>query len=277
MGEMNQRQIEDWNGPRGARWLAHHAWLDRSFTAFSEAALRAANLRAGEIVLDVGCGPGATTHEIAQRVAPGGRVVGVDVSAPLVQRARELVQGTNVAFELADASLHPFEPGAFDVLFSRFGVMFFDEPERAFAHLRAALRPDGRVAFVCWRTAMENDWFRVPFRALQDVLPHLAPADPSAPGPFAFGDRHRVERTLRAGGFANIAMTPFDAPLYVAADADESLDQTLRVGPFAGMLAEQSEDMRQRGLSSIRASLAARATGRGVTLSGAAWIVTADV
>ncbi|WP_394846831.1 methyltransferase domain-containing protein [Pendulispora brunnea] len=276
MDEMNQRQIDDWNGARGARWLAHHEWLDRSFTAFGEAAFSAANLRPGEVVLDVGCGPGATTREIVRRVLPGGRGVGVDVSGPLIARARELAQGTNVAFELADASRHGFAPESFDVLFSRFGVMFFDDPEGAFAHLRTALRPNGRLAFVCWRGAMENDWFRVPYRALQAVLPNMPPVDPLVPGPFAFGDQQRIERVLRQAGFTNMAIAPFDAPLYVAADADESLDQTLRVGPFASMLAEQPEDVRRRGLTSIRTALAERATDQGVSLSGAAWIVTAS-
>ncbi|WP_394829659.1 class I SAM-dependent methyltransferase [Pendulispora albinea] len=276
----NPKPLDDWNGARGARWATHHEWLDRSFAAFGAAALNAACLHPGEHVLDVGCGAGATTLELVRHVQPHGRVLGVDISEALLQRARERARAqpttqATLDFELADASRHAFAPGSFDVLFSRFGVMFFADPPRAFTHLHAALARGGRATFVCWRSPAENPWFHLPLRALQGVLPPGPPADPLAPGPFAFADRHRIESILRQSGFSDIAITPFDAPLYVAADADESFDQTLRIGPFATMLEGHPEDVRQRGRAAIRAALAEHADAHGVSLAGATWIVRA--
>ena len=225
----------------------------------------------------MGCGTGATTIELSSRVQPGGKVTGVDISEPLILRARDRARAheARIDFELADASRHPFAAGAFDVLFSRFGIMFFDDPEGAFGHLRAALAPGGRAAFVCWRDVAENEWFSVPYRAARKVLPQQPPPDPYAPGPFAFGDRDRLESILHRGGFTGVTITAFDATLYTAGSVDEALDQSMRVGPLARMLAEHSEDVRQRGVAAIRAELAERATAEGVALGGATWIVTA--
>ena len=144
----------------------------------------------GERVLDVGCGAGASSLDLAARVGAGGHVLGVDISEPLIGRARALApQDTPVLFQVADASSTELPEGAFDILFSRFGVMFFDDPTGAFAHMRRALQPGGRVAFVCWRGAAENDWVRLLMGAIKGIVPPTAPPDPEAPGPFSFGGR----------------------------------------------------------------------------------------
>ncbi len=170
-------QVADWNGQSGERWVAYQARLDAMLAAFGQAAIEAAAPATGERVLDVGCGA-------------GGQVLGVDTSEPLIGRARALApQDTPVLFRVADASSAELPEGAFDILFSRFGVMFFDDPTGAFAHMRRALQPGGRVAFVCWRGAAENDWVRLPMGAIKGIVPPTAPPDPEAPGPFSFGDR----------------------------------------------------------------------------------------
>jgi SAM-dependent methyltransferase len=154
-----------------------------------------------ERVLDVGCGAGASSLALAARVGPGGQVLGVDISEPLIGRARALApQDTPALFRVADASSAELPEGAFDILFSRFGVMFFDDPIGAFAHMRRALQPGGRVAFVCWRGAGENDWVRLPMGAIKGIVPPTAPPDPEAPGQFSFGDRGQVARILTAAG-----------------------------------------------------------------------------
>src|SRR5690348_10762670 len=179
---------------------------------FGQAAIDAAAPMTGERVLDVGCGAGASSLALAARVGPGGQVLGVDISEPLISRARALAPpDTPVLFQVADASSVALPEGAFDILFSRFGVMFFDAPTAAFTHMRRALRPGGRVAFVCWRGAAENDWVRLPMGALKGIVPPSAPPDPEAPGPFSFGDRARVAHILTAAGFTDIAIAPFDA------------------------------------------------------------------
>ena len=182
----------------------------------------------------------------------------------------------------ADASSAELPEGAFDILFSRFGVMFFDDPTGAFAHMRRALRPGGRVAFVCWRSAAENDWMRLPMSAIKGVIPPTVPRDPEAPGPFSFGDRGRVGRILTAAGFTDIAIAPFDdasVPFGEGATRDAAIDEavkmTFEVGPLSRVLADQPDDVRARASDAVRAAFADRAGERSVMIGGATWIVTA--
>ena len=182
---------------------------------------------------------------------------------------------------MADASSAELPEGAFDILFSRFGVMFFDDPTGAFAHMRRALQPGGRVAFVCWRGAAENDWVRLPMGAINGIVPPTAPPDPEAPGPFSFGDRGRVARILTAAGFTDIAIAPFDAsvPFGEGATRDAAIDDavkmTFEVGPLSRVLADQPDDIRARASAAVRAAFAGRTGERSVMIDRATWIVTA--
>ncbi|WP_429586632.1 class I SAM-dependent methyltransferase [Paraburkholderia youngii] len=282
MAEQNAYQVADWNGQSGERWVANQARLDAMVAVFGQAAIEAAAPAAGERVLDVGCGAGASSLALAARVGAGGQVLGVDISAPLISRARALApQDTPVLYQVADASSAELPEGAFDMLFSRFGVMFFDDPTAAFAHMRRALRPGGRVAFVCWRGAAENDWVRLPMGAIKGILPPSAPPDPEAPGPFSFGDRGRVSRILTAAGFADIAIAPFDASVPFGeggtrdAAIDDAVKMTLEVGPLSRALADQPDDIRARASAAVRAAFAGLPGERSVMIDGAAWIVMA--
>lgn len=282
MAEQNAYQIADWNGQSGQRWVANQARLDAVVAVFGQAALEAAAPAKGERVLDVGCGAGASSLALATRVGPGGQVLGMDISEPLIGLARALApQETPALFRVADASSAELPEGAFDILFSRFGVMFFDDPTGAFAHMRRALRPGGRVAFVCWRGAAENDWVRLPMGAIKGILPPSAPPDPEAPGPFSFGDRGRVSRILTAAGFTDIAIAPFDAavPFGEGGTRDAAIDDAVRmaleVGPLSRALADQPDDVRARASAAVRAVFAGLPGERSVMIDGAAWIVMA--
>ncbi|MCW2318559.1 SAM-dependent methyltransferase [Rhodoblastus acidophilus] len=282
MAEQNADQVADWNGQSGERWVAFQTRLDAMLAVFGQAAIEAASPATGERVLDVGCGSGASTLALASRVGADGQVLGVDISEPLIGRARALApQDTPALFRVADASSAELPEGGFDILFSRFGVMFFDDPKGAFAHMRRALRPDGRVAFVCWRGVAENDWVRLPMGAIKGVIPLAAPPDPEAPGPFSFGDRGRVARILTAAGFTNIAMAPFDASIPFGeggtrdAAIDDAVEMAIEVGPLSRALADQPDDIRARASAAVRAAFAGRPGERSVMIDGAAWIVTA--
>lgn len=282
MAEQNAYQVADWNGQSGERWVANQARLDAMVAVFGEAAIEAVAPAAGERVLDVGCGAGASSLALAARVGAGGQVLGVDISAPLIGRARALApQDTPVLYQAADASSADLSEGAFDILFSRFGVMFFDDPTAAFAHMRRALRPGGRVAFVCWRGVAENDWVRLPMGAIKDILPPSALPDPEAPGPFSFGDRGRVARILTAAGFTDIAIAPFDASVPFGeggtrdAAIDDAVKMTLEVGPLSRSLADKPDDIRARASAAVRAAFAGLPGERSVMINGAAWIVMA--
>ena len=175
---------------------------------------------AGERVIDVGCGSGATTIAFARKVAPSGHVFGVDVSAPMLERARASApKELPVDFALADATVYPFDPASFDLLASRFGVMFFADPVLSFANMRKALRPSGRLAFACWREPRENPFFMAPLQAVYKHVPKLPQQGPEDPGPFAFASEARVHRILGAAGFTGIAMEPCPLSLDVAIGA----------------------------------------------------------
>ncbi|NTH80782.1 class I SAM-dependent methyltransferase [Agrobacterium rhizogenes] len=282
MTEENVSQVADWRGQSGERWVAYQARLDAMMAVFGQAAIEAAAPVTGERVLDVGCGTGASSLALAGHVGAWGHVLGVDISEPLIDRARALApQDTPAVFQVADASSAELPEGAFDILFSRFGVMFFDDPTAAFAHMRRALKPGARVAFVCWRSMAENDWVRLPMGAMKSILPSMTPPHPEAPGAFSFGDQARVERILTVAGFTEVAIAPFDASIPFGkgetrdAALDDAVKMTLEVGPLARALADQPDDIRARASAAVRAVFADCPGERSVMINGATWIVTA--
>ena len=214
MSATNAAQIEYWNAGAGETWAAMQRVLDDELGPLGEAGIALLAPKAGERVIDIGCGCGATSLDLAQAVGPGGAVLGVDISAPMltVARTRAADAGLPQAkFIEGDAQVHGFDAGAFDSVFSRFGVMFFADPPAAFANIRRALKPGGRLTFVCWRAVMENPWMTLPAMAALQHLPPLTEAvDADGPGPFAFADPAKVRGILAAAGFADIDLKPHD-------------------------------------------------------------------
>ncbi len=188
----------------------------------------------GERILDVGCGCGSTTIALAQELAQDGFVLGIDISAPMLARARQIApQGLPLDFVLADATVYPFEPAAFDLLVSRFGVMFFADPVVSFTNLRRALRPSGRVVFACWREPRDNPWMMTPLQAVYQHVPKMPRPGPDDPGPFSFASEDRVHRILEAAGFSHIAMEPHPLSLDIAIGRglDAAVEAALTIGP----------------------------------------------
>jgi SAM-dependent methyltransferase len=275
----NAAQVAYWNSPASAGWLAEQERFDALFAPLTEAALDRAASRAGERAVDVGCGCGATVLALARRVGAGGGVLGLDVSARLVARARERVAEVGLEHarvELADAALHPFAPDA-DLVFSRFGVMFFTEPVPAFANLRRALCPGGRMVFAAWRPLSDNPCFAVPMQAARAYVPPPEPTEPGAPGPFAFDDPARVRGILEASGWHDVAIAPHDTVLRMAAagDVDEAARAATRVGPLARTLADAGQDVRAGAEAAVAEALRRYDGPEGVILPGAVWLVSA--
>ncbi len=228
----------------------------------------------------MGCGAGTTTLAAGDAVGPTGSVLGIDVSVPMLARARERSSGrSNLAYLEADASSHEFEAsskGSFDVAISRFGVMVYREPVAAFATLRAALRPGGRFAFVCWRAAADNEWVRVPLAAATPHVPPEAPAAPDEPGPFAFADPARIERILIDAGFAEVTLRPLDADVVLSDEGvDAAVHFAMSAGPTSRLLRDATEDAKARVRGSLATALRPRLQGDRVALGGATWIVRA--
>lgn len=275
----NAQQIAYWNTQAGPRWVSHQDLLDAQIAPLGRLALERAALRPGERVIDVGCGCGHSTLEISRHVGAGGGVVGIDVSAVMLERARERAAGEgarNASFLEADAQTHAFEAGSFDLLYSRFGVMFFADPVAAFANLRRALRGSGRLAFVCWQPLARNPWMLVPLAAAAKQVELPPPPPPGAPGPFAFADAEHVRGILERAGFADVAIEPHESELSIGgAGLDPAVEFLLGIGPAAAAL--QSVEGGQRALAAraIRDAIAPYATPEGVRMRGAVWTVHA--
>jgi SAM-dependent methyltransferase len=273
----NSEQIDYWNGAAAARWVHHQASIDRAMGAFGLGAIERLALRSGERVLDVGCGSGDTLIELARRVGAAGEVVGVDASRPLLERARARVHGTpNIQLVEADVARHAWEP-RFDALFSRFGVMFFADPVRAFQNLRHALVPDGRLGFACWQSLDDNPWCALPLAAARSVIEVLPdPPATHAPGPFAFADPRHIRRVLSNAGYQRIELSSFRTPMVISEEGlDAAIDFALHIGPVARIFAEQSDAIADAIRQRLRSALAPVATAKTVTLEGAVWLVSA--
>ena len=276
--DRNADQMAYWNGPAGQRWTDRQRVQDILLAPVSEILIERAAAQPGERILDVGCGCGATSIALAERVAPAGHVLGIDISAPMLARARELAwQGLPLDFVLADATVHPFEPASFDLLVSRFGVMFFADPVVSFTNLRSALRSSGRLAFACWREPRDNPWMMTPLQAVYRHVPKMPRPDPDDPGPFAFASQDRVDRILKAAGFSQIAMEPHALSLDIAMGRglDAAVDGALEIGPASRALQGHPADVHAAAKGSIREALAPFVRGDSVPLPGSIWIVTA--
>jgi len=276
----NAEQIRYWNESRGQTWVEQHAMIDEQIQPLGAKAMDRAALQAGERVLDVGCGCGPTTLELARRVGGTGSVLGIDLSSVMLDHARRQPRPTDagdVRFEEADAQTHALPAGAFDVLFSRFGVMFFADPRAAFANLAKALRPGGRMTFVCWRTFPENPWMAVPMMAaLQHIPPPPIPG-PEDPGPFAFASQDRVRSILEGAGFSHVTFEPIDQELLIGGGRgiDAAVDFILKMGPTAAALRDVGPEKRAEVAGAVREAVRPYHGPDGVKMAGAAWIVTA--
>lgn len=273
--DLAAEQAAFWNGPGGQGWLASYARIERSIADIGKSAVAAAAAKSGERVIDVGCGTGGTTQALAEAVGPTGHVLGADISETLVGAARSK-RVPNATFVVGDATTHPFEPAAHDLVFSRFGVMFFGEPVAAFRNLQQALKPTGRLVFVCWRTPQENPWGLVPVRAAAPHLPPMPRPGPEDPGQYSFGDRARVERILKESRFSAIAIEPLDRPIWMGADVAEVVSNAGRFGPMARAFAEATPEQIEKAKAAITEALAPHQSADGVVLPGACWLVRAS-
>ena len=276
----NAEQIVYWNETAGPKWVTLQDFLDAQIEPLGLTMMDLLNVAPGERVLDIGCGTGQTTVELARRVAPSGDVTALDISAPMLEGARKRAVAAgidNVAFVQADAQTHGFEAGAFDVCFSRFGIMFFADPTAAFANLRSALRPGGRLGFVCWQALPDNPWMAVPCAAALQHISLPKPTSPHAPGPFAFADADRVRGILDGAGFSDVAFTDHRTTLAVGGDLsiERAAEFLLEMGPTGRALREADPALRPVVAAAVRDAIAPFHTPEGLRMDGAAWLVTA--
>ena len=276
--EENADQIAYWNGPGGLRWARRQQAQDMLLAPIADILIDRARPDTGEHVVDVGCGSGATTMALAQKVGRSGHVLGVDVSGPMLEQARATAPAdAPIEFVQADATVYPFGRASVDLVASRFGVMFFADPAKSFANLHVALRPSGRLAFACWREPRENPWMMAPLQAVYKHAPKLPQQGPEDPGPFAFASEARVHRILDAAGFKDIAMEPCNLALDIAIGGglEAAVRGALEIGPASRALEDQPAAIREAATQSIREALSPHVKGSTVPLAASIWIVTA--
>ena len=277
----NEGMAEFWNGKGGENWISREARLEASLKLFGQRAMAAAAITRGQRILDIGFGCGDTSIELAETVGPTGHVHGVDISATMVAAAEKQAKKAacdNVSFECADAQTHTLTGACYDRIFSRFGVMFFDDPVGAFKNMHGALKPGGCLAFISWAPRDSNAWVGLP---LQVVAQHLSlPPAPSIddPGPFSLSEPSRITTLLGAAGFSHIAVESVKIPFVLGADIDEALSFLMHLAPSGGAInnAEADTPTRQRIGADMATMLQSHCSEEGVSMKAEALLVTAS-
>ena len=277
---VNEEQTAYWNEEAGPKWVQFQEKLDHQMQWIADKLLEVAAVCPGERVLDIGCGCGATTLALAEGVGAEGRVTGADFSEPMLDHARgraAKVGLSNVDFIRCDVQTHAFEGGVYDATVSKFGVMFFEDPVTAFTNMRAALKPKGRLSFLCWRPAMENEATRIIQAALAKHI-ELPKPEPDAPGQFSLADPHRVRRILGDAGYTNIRMDPYDNQSIFGGggDIEETLEYLFTIGPVQSLTKDLDDEKCDHIRETLRDVLGEYMTPEGVKMNAAIWIVRAD-
>ncbi|UPJ47408.1 class I SAM-dependent methyltransferase [Bradyrhizobium sp. 200] len=261
----------------GHSWVSQQAVISDVFTSVTSVSLDAAAAKPGEHVIDIGCGTGDTLLAFAKVVGPSGAVLGVDVSVPMLDFAKHRAAEatlSNAAFALADATSYAFEPRWADLVYSRFGVMFFDDPIRAFTNIRSGMKAGGRLVFVCFRTMPESPWFRVPIDAARPHVPPQPPVDPLAPGMFSLAHEERLRGLLTEAGFREVALKATNVPIH-GKDTTQSMAFITQAGPLPALLENASGEQRIRATEAVRNALAANIGADGRGLHVGLWLVSA--
>lgn len=269
---MSEEQTAIWNGPRAQKWVEEQELLDHLFQPFED--LLVDSVSAGQRVLDVGCGTGATTLAVARRVGEKGRTVGIDISEPMIALAREQAERekSSATFIVANAQDYAFEAASFDTVISRFGVMFFEDPVKAFTNLRGAAKG---LRVIAWRGPADNPFMMVAERAAAPFLPELPPRVPNAPGQFGFADSHYVRGILEQSGWAEVEIRPLD----VACSFPESeLEHYFtKLGPLGVALHDADEGTRAKIVEVVRSAFQPYVDGADVRFNAACWMINARV
>lgn len=269
-------QASLWNGPSGDVWVQQQPMLDQMFQPLAAQLVDAVRDRRASRVLDVGCGTGATTLAIAQQLGTQGHCTGVDISAAMIAAANARAQQSDSTadFICADAGAYPFEPARFDMVVSRLGVMFFEQPEQAFANLRRAARDDASLCFIAWRGMEENPFMTTAERAAGALLPDLPARQPGAPGQFAFANRDRVDALLKAGGWSDIAIEPVN--FACAFPERELVGYFTRLGPVGLALRQQADEhLREQIIEKVQPAYDVFVEGEEVRYTAACWVIRA--
>jgi ubiquinone/menaquinone biosynthesis C-methylase UbiE len=265
----NEEQIALWNDTAGRAWVELQETLDRVFKPFEELLVEAVAARKATRVLDIGCGTGSTTLAIARQIGSQGSAVGLDISEPMIALAKERAgrESAPPRFICADAQTYAFEPASFDMIVSRFGVMFFDDSVRAFANLRRAVSSGAALHAIAWRSPADNPFMTAAERAAAPFLPQMPARKADEPGQFAFADRNRVQEILEKSGWTEVDIQPLDVECTLT---ERELDAYItRLGPLGRVLPQLDEPTRARVIEAVRAAFEPYVQGEEVRFTAA--------
>ena len=276
MAEANRDQIDFWSTTQGRKWLRLEDRIERMMTPFTEAGLAALGDIAGKHCLDIGCGAAGTTLALADAAGESGSAAGIDVSPPLLERARERAGGRKtLCFVEGDAQDYAFREDTFDILFSRFGTMFFSDTAAALANLHRASKPGARLVFIVWREPRENPWVMIPVsaaKAFVELPPRPAPGEPSQ---FQWADPEPATGWLESAGWRDCRFDPLDIALAMPGEPLEAARFLLQMGPAATLLAEAGGDLAERAEAALAEKLVPHLSNGAITLDSACWTVSA--
>ena len=272
----NEEQIALWNDTAGRAWVELQETLDRVLEPFEDLLVEAVAARKPRRVLDIGCGTGSTTLAVARQIAPYGTAVGVDISEPMIALAKQRAERESLPPRIlcADAQTHAFETASFDMIVSRFGVMFFDDSVRAFANLRRAAAPKADLHVIAWRSPADNPFMTTAERAAAPFLPQMPARRADEPGQFAFADRGHVSSILEKSGWAEIDIEPFEV---ICSLREPELEAYFtRLGPLGRVLPQLDEKSRSRIIDTVRAAFEPYVHGDDVRFTAACWTIGAE-
>jgi SAM-dependent methyltransferase len=270
----NVEQLRSWDGDSGDFWTERADRINEGVARYQDRFLAAAAIESTTNVLDIGCGSGQTTRDAARR-ASDGSALGVDLSSRMIELARRLATGEhlpNANFEQADAQVHPFQAGHFDVAISRSGAMFFGDARAAFTNIARAIRPGGKLVLLAWQPIERNEWL-IDFRSTLAAGRELPRPPHDKPGAFALSDPDRVRALLTSAGFEDVRLTGLYEPMYYGPDVEDAVE--FIISQFGGLTAELDADTKARAVDVLRANVAGHRTEQGVLYDSATWLIEA--
>ena len=273
----NNSQHVFWCGQGGANWVKKKDTIDDMLDPFGQAAMKRLNVLPSSTIVDIGCGSGATTFQLAHQLSSNGFVTGIDISKPLLDHARSLNHFSNVRFIEEDLQTSSHSAGSFTHAFSRFGVMFFDDSVAAFSTIQKLLKPGGMLSFICWQTAQQNLWQTLILKEIKKSV-DIPDSNPRTPGPFAFGNRDYVQSILTESHFQNIQIESYERPVTIfrGYSPEDAVTEMLALNPALQFLKDYPENEQAVIKGNVVTAYSKYQNDEGFEFPSAAWIVTAN-
>ncbi len=273
----NENQKTFWGGQGGTNWVKKKSTLDDMLGPFGDLAIKKLAVEKDSNVIDIGCGSGATTFQIAEKLSQNGSITGIDISDPLINHAKSINKLKNVKFIEDDIQTSTLEPNIFTHAFSRFGVMFFEDPVTAFKNINTSLKPDGKITFICWQSAHLNLWQTLIMKEIKQII-DLPTPNPRDPGPFAFGEKEYVQSILDNAGFTNTNIESYEqaVTIFKGYTVNQAVSEMLMLNPSLSFLKDYPKNQQDDIQIKLETAYSAYQNDQGFEFPSSAWLVTSQ-